>query len=73
MPKTSTERSRECRERKRTQTPLIKKPPKSGAQLVREYRARRKALKAIVAGSSATSKVQSEISKFYFCFKYKFS
>lgn len=44
MPKTSTERSRECRERKRQNKPP-KQPPKTGAQRAREYRERRKLLK----------------------------
>ena len=61
MGKTSTQRSRECRERKRTQTPLVRRPPKSSAQRVREFRARQRALKAIVFGNSATSQVLPQI------------
>lgn len=57
MPKSSTERSRACRERKRTQTPLLKPPPKSDAQRVREYRARKRESKAIVGDDSAISQV----------------
>uniref|UniRef100_A0A1B0BZI0 Protein krueppel n=1 Tax=Glossina palpalis gambiensis TaxID=67801 RepID=A0A1B0BZI0_9MUSC len=46
MPKTSTERSRECRERRRARNPP-RKPPKTGAERVREFRARQKELKNV--------------------------
>ncbi|XP_018329034.1 zinc finger MYM-type protein 1 isoform X2 [Agrilus planipennis] len=49
MAKTSTERSRLHRLRKSQQAQAKRQAPKTGAQRVREYRARRKALKATAA------------------------
>lgn len=63
MAKTSTERSRIHRQRK-SQQAQARPPPKTGAQRVREYRARQKALKAAaVIVSHPTSQILGDIAQ----------